>query len=66
MSDEASTPIKQPKLSKANFAVRRRWPLYLAIAAAAVLVFAYIDAGEEPIHPIEQKIVFPAASGASE
>lgn len=35
---------------------RQRWPYYAGVAVLALLVIAYIDAGEEPIHPIVQPV----------
>lgn len=56
MSDQTRTPLSP--LATA----RRRWPLYAAIAAAAILTLAYIDGGEEPIRPITQDIAAPNVS----
>lgn len=39
---------------------RARAPYYGAIAVLAILVFAYIDGGEEPIRPISQPVEVPA------
>lgn len=36
----------------------RRWPLLAALAGAGV-VLAWIDGGEEPLHPIEQAVDLP-------
>ncbi|MFU7529645.1 hypothetical protein [Qipengyuania sp. ASV99] len=57
MSDRTRTPLSP--LANA----RRRWPLYAAIAALAILTLAYIDGGEEPIRPIAQDIAAPANNG---
>lgn len=36
--------------------LRGRWPVYAALVAAAIVILAYIDGGEEPIHPIVQSV----------
>ncbi|QUL38921.1 hypothetical protein [Erythrobacter sp. JK5] len=36
--------------------LRRRLPYYAAAALLAVLALAWIDGGEEPIHPIVQPL----------
>jgi len=41
---------------------RTRWALWALAAGAAVLVVAWVDGGEEPLHAIE-KVVTVSAEG---
>ena len=60
MSDRSDTMHTQPKNAKPQeSALRRRMPYYAAIAVLGVLTLAYIDGGEEPIHPIVHRIAAP-------
>ncbi|WP_211277388.1 hypothetical protein [Erythrobacter donghaensis] len=38
---------------------RRRWLLVALLAAVALLVLAWFDGGEEPLHPIAQDVALP-------
>jgi hypothetical protein len=40
---------------------RRRKGLFLAMIVLGILVLAWFDGGEEPIHPISQEIILPGA-----
>ncbi|KWV92774.1 hypothetical protein [Erythrobacter sp. YT30] len=39
--------------------LRRRIPFYVALLIVGVLIAAYIDGGEEPLHPIIQEVSVP-------
>ncbi len=39
----------------------RRWKWYLIAVIIAVIVLAWVDGGEEPLHPIVQEIDVPEA-----
>lgn len=63
MSNLSRTRLSGGRL-QSNFGSRRsgwcaRAPYYAAIGVLAVLVLAYIDGGEEPIHPITQSVAVP-------
>lgn len=40
----------------------RRIGLVLALLVLAVLIAAWIDGGEEPLHPIEQPVELPESA----
>ena len=44
-------------------ALRKRWPIFVGLAVVAVLVAAYVDGGEEPIHPIVQQVEWTDRAG---
>ena len=46
--------------SASNTNSRIRWALWALIACAAVVVVAWVDGGEEPLHAIEQVVTVPA------
>jgi hypothetical protein len=37
----------------------RRWPWVAALAVMALLALAWVDGGEEPLHPITQDVALP-------
>ena len=37
----------------------RRWPLIAGAALALLLVLAWIEGGEEPVHPIAEPVSLP-------
>ena len=37
----------------------QRWPLIVGAAVIALLAVAWIDGGEEPVHPIAEPVVLP-------
>lgn len=41
---------------------RTRWALWALAAGAAVLVVAWVDGGEEPLHAIEKVVTVSAES----
>ncbi|WP_143704550.1 hypothetical protein [Porphyrobacter sp. TH134] len=43
------TPLPRP----------RRWPLIAGVAATVLLVLAWFDGGEEPLHPIAETVALP-------
>ena len=49
--------------SSAKTGLRKQWPIYAGCAAVLVLAIAYVDGGEEPIHPIVQQISTPESAG---
>lgn len=56
--------LRQERLTPSGFErapVRRarRWPWVAALAALALLVLAWVDGGEEPLHPITQDVALP-------
>ena len=67
MSDTSGTLRAQSKIANPRHnALRRRLPLYAGIAALVVLTLAYVDGGEEPLHPIVHNIAPPVAQGSSQ
>lgn len=36
-----------------------RWPLIAGAAVLALLVLAWIEGGEEPVHPIAEPVILP-------
>ncbi len=58
MANLRRTPPQSPVLGSRP-APRRRWPWIVAGAAAAILVAALIDGGEEPLRPIAQPVALP-------
>ena len=50
----------------ASSVLARRWPYYALIAVVGVFVIAYIDGGEEPLHPISQPVALPASGPSGE
>lgn len=51
----------QRSVSEWREALQRRWPLYAVLAVLAVVTLAYIDGGEEPLHPITQPVSVPSS-----
>ncbi len=41
--------------------ILRRVPIYAGLVIAGLVIAAYIDGGEEPLHPIVQEIAIPKA-----
>lgn len=37
----------------------RRWPWVAGVAALVLVVLAWFDGGEEPLHPIAQDVTLP-------
>ena len=50
--NRSSRPTRKARAS----ALRRRAPLWIGAALAGVLAIAWIDGGEEPIHPIVEPV----------
>jgi len=44
--------------------LKKRLPFYFGAALLGIVALAYIDAGEEPLHPIVQSVAFPSAGDA--
>ena len=66
MSDQSGTMRAQSQIEKfRQSGLRRRLPIYAVLGVLAVLTIAYIDGGEEPLHPITHRIATPVASGAA-
>jgi len=62
MSDRLNRPLKSSRPSrKRALSGRLRWPIIALIILAGVLVFAWIDGGEEPLRPIVQPVVTSAS-----
>ena len=75
MSEQSSSPVRRVKLQREDArgvvpatkgVLARRWPLYAVAGVLGLLVIAYIDGGEEPLHPITQPIALPAAQSSVE
>lgn len=62
MSEQSST-LLTPTHSRPSWrnTLARRWPVYAGIGAFALLVVAYVDAGEEPLRPITQPVALDGA-----
>lgn len=45
-------PVEAPR-------ARRRWPLFAALAVAALLVLAWAEGGESPLRPIAEPVQLP-------
>lgn len=67
---QQATQLKRVRVSKgANFnqssggRLRRRASFFAIIAAIVGLVAAYVDGGEEPLHPIVQEVAVPKGFG---
>lgn len=59
-SNSGLIPLDGPNVSP--FAgLKKRWPLYAVAVFVGVLAFAWIDGGEEPIHPISQAVEIDSA-----
>lgn len=61
MSEHSLRPARHSQvapLGRSN--MQRRWPYYAGAALLAVLVIAWIDGGEEPLHPIVQPLALSA------
>lgn len=53
----APEPVAGPAARRVRFAgLRQRLPFYALGIAAALAMLAWIDGGEEPLHPIAQAI----------
>lgn len=66
-SYNSGTTRAQPIIEKfRESGLRRRLPYYAAITVLVVLVIAYIDGGEEPLHPITHRIATPVTAGAAQ
>ena len=64
MSDLSSTKRAQSMIAELRSGpLRRRLPYYAVVAAIGVLALAYIDGGEEPLHPIVHRIAGTATAG---
>lgn len=67
MSDKSGTLRAQSMSEKFRASgLRRRLPYYALIAVLGLLTIAYIDGGEEPLHPITHRIATPVTSGAAQ
>lgn len=67
MSDDAiKVRVQTPSVpNSANRAPMWRYAFYVVGAVLAVLTLAYIDGGEEPLHPIVQSSTLPAQTEVS-
>lgn len=59
MSDDAK-PVSKPTHPRANDRRRLRYAVYLLGGLTLMLTIAYIDGGEEPLHPIVQSVTMNA------
>ena len=67
MSDRFGTPRAQSLIADLQrIATKKRTLAYAGGALVAVLVLAWIDAGEEPLHPIVHRIASPVANGGGQ
>ena len=65
MSDLSGSRQDLPIIAKLKrILLTRRALVYAGAALAVLLVLAWFDAGEEPLHPIVQHIASPIAEGA--
>lgn len=53
-----SPPSRLAEVSSRPARMARHWPLLAALVGAGLLL-AWIDGGEEPLHPIEQAVDLP-------
>jgi hypothetical protein len=68
MSDTASQRPLQSKqrpqqAGEWRKTLRRRWPLYATAIVALLFILAYVDGGEEPVHPIVKEVSPSLLSG---
>ncbi|MEL7196898.1 MAG: hypothetical protein AAGL10_01150 [Pseudomonadota bacterium] len=53
-------PMAEPSSGQGRFSgLRRKAPIYVSLLLAGLIVAAYIDGGEEPLHPIVQEVAMP-------
>ncbi|MEL7189928.1 MAG: hypothetical protein AAGK17_10290 [Pseudomonadota bacterium] len=45
--------------------LRRRLLIYAGLIVLGVVVAAYVDGGEEPLHPIVQEVMLPTENGGA-
>ena len=75
MSEQSNSPSGRAKLLRQEASgsrpdskgvLARRWPYYTLFAVVGLIVIAYIDGGEEPLHPISQPVALPASGSSGE